>query len=95
MPDDLIEEPTPDPAEMDRARVLAESAQAQGSLSADGHDDQQIADWAQSFIADQGQPADVAGFLDWCAMSATTLEPHPDLRPTSSEAPTPVLGLEI
>lgn len=62
-PGNPIEEPTPDRTEMDRARLLAESAH--DTLSADGYDNQRIADWAQSFIADQGQPADVDGFIDW------------------------------
>lgn len=58
-----VESETPDLAQIEAARLLANDARQQ--LRARGFSDEQIRHWAETFVAEEGGTADLPDFLDW------------------------------
>lgn len=54
---------TPDLAQIEAARLLANDAR--GELGAAGFTDDQIRHWAETFVDERGGSADLADFLTW------------------------------
>jgi hypothetical protein len=53
----------PDLAQIEAARLLANDARP--ALTERGFDDDQIRNWAATYVAEEGGTADVADFLEW------------------------------
>ncbi len=61
--DEGIETPTPDLPQIEAARLLANSSRDR--LRSAGLTDDQIDDWAYTFIEEEGGTADTSVFVDW------------------------------
>lgn len=58
-----VESETPDLAQIEAARLLANDARQH--LHARGFSDEQIRHWAETYVAEEGGTADLADFFDW------------------------------
>lgn len=58
-----IESETPDLAQIEAARLLANDARQQ--LNARGFSDEQIRLWAETYVAEEGGSADLPDFFNW------------------------------
>ncbi len=56
---------TPELTQIEAARLLANKARPH--LQAEGLPDDEIRQWAETFVAEKGGTADVADFVDWIA----------------------------
>lgn len=61
--DEGIESSTPDLAQIEAARLLANSSRDR--LRAAGLSDDQIEEWADTFIDEEGGTADIDLFVEW------------------------------
>lgn len=58
-----VEEETPELAQIEAARLLANDARAR--LEAEGFSDEQIREWAETYVAKEGGTANVSEFVGW------------------------------
>lgn len=58
-----VESETPDLAQIEAARLLANDARQQ--LQARGFSDEQIREWAETYVAEEGGTADLPDFFNW------------------------------
>lgn len=58
-----VESETPDIAQIEAARLLANDARQQ--LNARGFSDEQIRHWAETYVAEEGGTADLPDFFNW------------------------------
>ena len=57
--------PVPETAQSDAARRLV--SQARGKLTAEGHTESQIREWAEEYVSESDTNAGLPGFLAWTA----------------------------
>ena len=57
--------PVPETAHADAARRLTN--EARGALTAEGHSESQIREWAEEYVSENDANADLPDFLTWVA----------------------------